>query len=484
MKGPTSPFPQRPASESAQDDTLRDNRGHRPGSPRAAHSYLFLALEADRPLAGAARYALDGIEEVVIARGPERSATRGQGEGGSRLELRLPGRSLSSVHARLRRTPAGWVLEDAGSTNGSFVNGARIERALLGPGRVAEVGHCFLLVSEFTGEAGASPSDLDSRQIASLPAGFPTLVPPIAEELGELERIARSRISVVLCGETGTGKELLARAVHTLSRCRGAFVAVNCGALTASLAESQLFGHMRGAFTGAVTDGLGYLRAAEGGTLLLDEVEDLQPTAQVALLRALQEREVVPVGSARPQKIDLRFIATTPRPLRELVASGDFRADLFSRLSGFTHLTSPLRSRIEDLGLLVAALLTRMGVTPGDNPTLSPEVGLRLLRHGWPLNVRELEQSLMRGWALARGGVIDVDQLRLAEPPSEGPAATVVPPGPVLSPEDQQLRGRIIEALTAAGGNVAEVARHMGKARMQLHRWMKRFAIDPGSYRR
>jgi DNA-binding NtrC family response regulator len=161
------------------------------------------------------------------------------------------------------------------------------------------------------------------------------------------------------------------------------------------------------------------------------------------------------------------------------VAAGQFRSDLHARLSGFVHATPPLRNRLEDLGLVVAALLARMGVGEADQPALSPELGLRLLRHSWPHNVRELEQALARGWALARGGLIDVAHLRLGEPAPRPPAAPAV----TLSAEERELRARIIDELGGTGGNVAEVARRLGKARRQLHRWMKRFAIDPRRYR-
>jgi hypothetical protein len=474
----TSPLPPPPGvpGQPVPDETLKDDRGLRRGGAVAAQPFLFVALEADRPLAGAARYELTGIDEVVIARGPDRAATRSRADGVHRLMLRLPGRSLSSVHARLRRTPEGWQLEDARSTNGTFLDGERTVRASLRPDAIVEVGHSFLLLRELTLPVDRPAGDLDSRTLAALPPGLGTLVPSIEQGLAELARIARSDVTVVLQGETGTGKELLARAIHTLSGRGGPFVGVNCGALTESLAESQLFGHVRGAFTGALAEAPGFVRAADGGTLLLDEAGDLSRTAQVALLRALQEQEVVPVGSARPHKVDVRFVAATPRPLAELVRADRFRADLFSRLSGFVHLIPPLRNRLEDLGLLVAALLDKMGVTEADHPALTPELGLHLLRHGWPLNVRELEQALRRGWALAPQRVIDVGHLRLGGEPQ--------PPPPALSPEDQALRAQLVESLTETGGNVAEVARRLGKARMQLHRWMKRLAIDPTSFRR
>ena len=181
--------------------------------------------------------------------------------------------------------------------------------------------------------------------------------------------MARSTIGVLLVGETGTGKEVLARAIHDASGRVGPFVPVNCNTLTEGLAESQLFGHARGAFSGAVTDATGFVRAADKGTLLLDEVADSGATAQGALLRVLQEREVVPLGRAHAQKVDVRFIGTSPRPL----ATGDsFRSDLFARLSGFVYEMTPLRDRREDFGLLVAGLLHRAGARESDRPDIAP----------------------------------------------------------------------------------------------------------------
>jgi hypothetical protein len=469
------------AGEPRADQTLSDRRGAGTATVLAMRPYLFVVLEADRPLAGGARFALDGIDEVVIGRGPERVALREWAPGVRRLTLRLPGRFLSHQHARLRRDPqAGWLVEDLSSTNGTHLNGRPVSAGALGPGDVVEVGHTFLVVRPIPQPPDEASSDLDGRALASRPPGFATLVPPLADRLTELERIGRSEISVVLWGETGTGKEVLARGLHAISGRRGPLVAVNCGALTHTLAESQLFGHRRGAFSGAVADAPGLVRAADRGTLLLDEVGDLRPGTQAALLRVLQEREVTPVGAVQSHRVDVRFIATCPVPLETLVEEGRFRRDLLARLSGFVHPTTPLRSRREDLGLLLSALLGKLGISSADDPTLSPEAGLHLLRHPFALNVRELEQSLLRGWTLARGGVIALEPL-VAGPRSAVPEAA--PPVPVLCPRDIELRRRLVEVLTASKGNVAQAARQLGKARMQLHRWMKRLRIDPDTFR-
>ncbi|HET6280339.1 MAG TPA: sigma 54-interacting transcriptional regulator [Polyangia bacterium] len=474
-----------PSAAVVNTETLKDSHDRGRVPTLSMQWYVFVALEADRPLEGGARYALGGVDEVVIGRGAERTASRVATDGVRRLMLRLPGKSLSNIHARIIHSINGWTLEDAGSTNGCFVNGQRVQRALLAADDVIEVGHSFLMVGGFPLPLERSPTDRFARELGPSPRGFATLVPPLADQMDELEKISRTGVTVLVCGETGTGKELLARGIHELSQRKGPFLAVNCGALTDTLAESQLFGHVRGAFTGAVSDALGFVRAADGGTLLLDEVGDLGRPAQAALLRVLQEHEVVPVGSARTNKVDVRFIASSPHSLDVQVAEGDFRSDLLARLSGYTYLTTPLRQRRQDIALLIAAIFAKMGVAPHAEPRFTPEAALRLMLHPWPLNVRELEQALGRSWALSSGGVIEAAHLSLPGSGSTKPdSAPITPERMTLSPEEYDLRKRIVDELSSARGNVAEVARKLGKARMQLHRWMKRLAIDPESYRR
>jgi DNA-binding NtrC family response regulator len=442
---------------------------------------LVVALEADRPLAGGARYALaPTVRQIVVVRGPERELFGEPGADG-RAVLRLPGRSVSALHARLSLTDEGWVAEDAGSTNGTFVNGVRCRRTPVGPSDVVEIGHSFLLLRSWPHAGPAGAGELDSRQ-ARWPPGVGTLVPGLADQLERLMRIARATIPLMLLGETGTGKELLSRAIHAASGRTGPFVAVNCGALTDTLAQSQLFGHVRGAFSGAVADTPGFIRAAEGGTLLLDEVADLDLGTQAALLRVLQENEVVPVGSVRTHRVNVRFIATSPVPLKEAAQRGRFRSDLLARLEGYAHQTAPLRERREDLGVIAAALLRKMGISDRDAPTFSPELALAMFRYRWPRNVRELEQVLGRAWALASGGSMTADALP-AELDEARPSSAETP-APTLSPQDEELQEQLVRELQAAHGNVSEVARSVGKARAQVHRWMKRFRLRPESFRR
>ena len=447
--------------------------------------YLFVVLDGTQPLAGGARYALDGIDEIHIGRGDRRAASIERTSGGGRMTLQLPSRLLSRLHARLRRGPTGWTLEDAGSRNGSYVNGARVSSAPVGPADLVEVGHVFLTLRAFDQPADQPATDVDTLDLAREPVGFRTLSPTIAADLEDLRRAARAEISILLVGESGTGKEVVARAIHDHSGRHGLFVAVNCNTLKEGLADSLLFGHVRGAFSGAVADSVGFVRAADRGTLLLDEVADLPAAAQGALLRVVQEREVVPVGRAAVHKVDVRFLATSPRPLDPVTAGAVFRSDLFARLTGFVHVMTPLRDRREDFGLLVSALLAKAGVGEGDRPRIAPDLGLGLLAHRWPLNVRELEQLLHRTWLLAEDGLMSGEpRLVGAAAPTETPVSSTPPPERVLSPAEQEDQRRLIEALEAARGNVTEAARALGKGRVQMHRYMRRYGIDARRFRR
>src|SRR5258706_2439249 len=312
-----------------ESETLKDEIASRRSGLLPVFPYLFVVLECDRPTAGGARYALGEVDEVIVGRGAARKGTLQKVEGVRRLTLTIPSRSMSGTHARFARTSEGWVLEDARSTNGSSVNGERVSRAVLREGDVIELGHTiFSLRTGLPTPSGTLPK-LDSADAQVSDAAFATLVPALAREFETLARVASSNLCVLLLGETGTGKEVVARALHRLSGRSGAFVAANCGALPPNLVESSLFGHVRGAFSGAVRDEPGFFRAADGGTLLLDEIGDLPLAAQPALLRVLQENEVLPVGTTRPARVNVRVIAATHRPLDTLTQDGRFRVGLF-----------------------------------------------------------------------------------------------------------------------------------------------------------
>jgi len=451
---------------------------------------LALALEADRPLAGSARHSLARIDLVTIGRADSRTVARGPEGDAQRLALGIPDRWASSAHARLTRVLGRWVIEDVGSKNGTLVNGEPVQRAELADGDVIEVGHTFFVLRLAMAGARAAAEALDSAALGAAPLGLRTLSGALAEDFARLGAIARSEVSVYVRGETGTGKELAARAVHALSGRRGGFVAVNCGALPANLAASELFGHRRGAFSGASDDRLGLVRSADGGTLFLDEIGDLPLEAQPALLRVLQEREVVPVGAERPYPVDLRVVSASHRDLGALVGARAFRADLHARLSGFTLTLPPLRERREEIGLLVADVLRTALGRGAERVRFTADAARLLLAHDWPLNVRELEKCLGAAVVLAGDGPVKVEHLpesvrgaaERARPTAADEPAAPRAPRP-LTEAEQQHREELVALLREHGGNVSAVARATGKARMQIQRWLKRYGLDPESFR-
>jgi MoxR-like ATPase len=455
------------ASETASD-TLE--RAHATACDAFA-PHLFVALQCDRIETGGSRHSLVDIDRVLLARQPTRSVERALRDSVATLTLGVADSHMSSQHARLVREGARFFLDDARSRNGTRINGALVRgRIPLVDGDVFEAGRTvFVFRAAFPTPADAPP-DFDPCAEPALreQAILSTLHGSLARSVVGLRRIANSAVPVLLLGETGTGKEVVARAIHRVSGRAGAFVAVNCGALPPTILEAQLFGHVRGAFSGAVTDALGFLRSADRGTLFLDEIGDLPPAGQVALLRSLQEGEVVPVGGVRPIKTDLRVVAATHRPLEESVGRGEFRSDLFARIAGYTFRVPPLRERREDIGLLVAALTQRAPIR------LSPRAGQALLRFDWPLNVRELRHALDVASTLAEGGTIDLEHL----PPAV--AQAIAKPAAGTDP----IQDALVAALSRHRGNVSEVARELGKARAQVHRWLRRFGLDAGSFRR
>jgi transcriptional regulator with PAS, ATPase and Fis domain len=389
-----------------------------------------------------------------------------------KTRLQLADRWMSTEHAQVRPMFGRWLLEDGGSKNGTFVNGQAVKRAELRDGDILELGRNLFVFREHS--TSALWSELEPQ----------TLHANYAERLTALRGIAVSAVTVVLHGETGTGKEVVARAIHRGSARKGEFVAVNCGALPATLAESELFGYRKGAFSGAIEDRPGLVRASSGGTLFLDEIGDLPYALQTTLLRVLQEREIVPLGAARPVSVNLRVIAASHRNLERLVAAGSFRADLLARLSGFVLSLPPLRERREDLGLLVASILRRHAGRAAERLTIAPGVTRALALHRWPHNVRELEKALEAAIALSAGSRIEVEHLPQAvrDAPVDAPPL-IDSASPVLGPRDIARKTQLLGLLLDNGGNVTAVARSLGKARAQVQRWLKRYGINSGSFR-
>lgn len=400
---------------------------------------------------------------MVIGRGQDRVAQLREIDAEETLRVDVPDHHMSGSHARLDRAARQWVISDLDSKNGCIVNGERVSRQTLTDGDVVELGHTFFMFRNAA--AAEEDDDLVAR------AGH-THVPALLEIYDQLDRVATTTTTIILQGESGTGKEVLARRIHDQSGRAGKFVAVNCGALPDGLVESELFGHEQGAFSGATAARLGHVRASNGGTLMLDEIGDLPAASQAALLRVLEQKEVVPVGDSDPLSVDLRVIAATHRDLDSLVADGDFRADLLARLADFRVQLPPLRERAEDIGILLESFIPEAG-------TLTRDAARALLSHDWPMNVRELKKCMQTSFALAGGEPVAIEHLpqTVREAPAE--RARTSP----ATEDDATLRARIVELLGQYNGNVSAVARALDKARPQVHRLLKRFAIDPNKYR-
>jgi DNA-binding NtrC family response regulator len=428
--------------------------------------------------APAVRISLRGIAEVLVGRGPERAIRVLERDGRRMIAIALDDGWMSAQHFRLVGViDGGWNLADAGSKNGTAVNGVRRPGGALADGDVIDAGRTVFV---FRAAAPVSPHHAELREVAAEASRAATISGRNRAVLDQLGQVAKYNVPILLTGESGVGKEVAARLVHEQSGRTGPFVAVNCGGLSPTVIERELFGHCRGAFSGATSDHDGWIRAADGGTLFLDEVGDLPATGQTALLRALQEREVVPLGGVTPVAVDFRVVAATNADLRARIEAGVFRRDLYARLGGRELALLPLRERKEDLGLLVAALLGDRG------PRRIAHAGARaLFLHDWPYNVRELGQVLAACAAVTDGDEIPADILieQLALRSGREPAgASAVRAGGRARPGDAR-KLELLGLLERFDGNLAAVARVMATSRSQVRRLARRFGIDPARFR-
>ena len=470
-------------------ETLDAQRKPRREADREA-PHLFRVLECDRPTAAPSRHSLNDLDEVHIGRAAERATERKRTGELRALQVGVQDPWMSKVHATLQRSSDHWILRDHGSKNGMLVNGERATRWVLSDRDLIELGHTlFIFRQRLTVAPG--PGDVEAAVEGGMEAGFFSLLPSLQASFRSLEQIAASPTSVIVYGETGTGKELIARALHAGSKRRGRFVAMNCGAVPDTLIETELFGYRKGAFSGAAQDRPGLVRSAHQGTLFLDEIADMPMSAQVALLRVLQEREVVPVGDTRPVPIDLRVVAASQSRLDTLVETGRFRADFYSRIAGFSFSLPRLADRREDIGVLVSVLLRRLRPQRAAKVSFACEAARALFRYPWPLNVRELEKCLETALVLAGDDPVELTHLPedvRSGVPRRGmmPGSTTAPAPPAspLGPEDEKRKELVITLLREHSGNITAVARVMGKARVQIQRWIKRYQLDPKSFRR
>jgi DNA-binding NtrC family response regulator len=373
--------------------------------------------------------------------------------------LRLEGSGVSRQHAELYRQGPLYCVRDLGSTNGTWLNGQRVEHAPVAPGHVLRIGDwvgLFRLVS-----AVERPPEF--KQLApGLYGGA-----EVASALEPIRRAGGTDLPVLLVGATGTGKERFARAVHHFSGRRGPFVAVNCAALPEQLAEAELFGYRRGAFTGAERSSIGHFRASEGGTLFLDEVAELPLSLQPKLLRVLEDHHVQGLGESTSSVVDVRIVAAVQKPASELVATGRLREDLAARLSGLPVALPPLSQRRADIvGLFRQFLREHSGGRP-------PQVEARLVEalclHDWPQNVRALELAT-RALLAVHGHEPVLKRQHL--PPEFSEHAEPSSPRSVPIPRDR--RDHDLAALRSVlrenGGNVAAAATSLGISRQRVYR--------------
>jgi DNA-binding NtrC family response regulator len=322
-----------------------------------------------------------------------------------------------------------------------------------------------------------APERDEPRAEAVSAAGLIGRTAPMLDVYKQIALAADAAAPVLIIGESGTGKELVAKAIHAHGRRSSkAFVAVNCGAITETLLESELFGHTKGSFTGAVSDAKGLLEQAHGGTIFLDEIGETSPALQVKLLRAIEESEVRPVGAARPVKIDVRVVAATNVELERAVGEAKFRQDLYYRLSVIVIRVPPLRDRRADIPLLIDTFLQRACARAGRERVLAPAALQALVNHGWPGNVRELENTIERLVLFSPGTTIDVADLPAGLGGHAAPLEERLFDG--LPSLDEVERRYLLLVLESVKGNRTRAAEVLGIDRRTLYRMAERFGLD------
>jgi len=387
----------------------------------------------------------------------------------------LPSASVSRRHAEIRWAAGGTpLLLDLNSTNGVFVNGRAVKDASLGARDVVRLGDWVGIV------VSVADSGFEPWSFRELTAGY-WAGPILQAALAPAKLVAASDLPMIIQGETGAGKEGAARAIHAWSGRAGAFVALNCAALPEALAEAELFGYRKGAFTGAERASAGYLRAAEGGTLFLDEIAELSLPIQAKLLRAVEQGELCPLGESTPVGIDVRLLAATQSPLGLAVAQKRFRGDLLARLSGLTVTIPPLRHRSEEIPSLFRKAVEQCGgraAAPRFDSTLIE----RLCTHDWPFNIRELTLLARKLLALHPDAAV-LDQTVLTDGPSAelGIAESRRTTREMPAPDS----GTFLAALRAQNGNVKATAEILGISRGRAYRLMDKIdSLDLVALRR
>jgi transcriptional regulator with PAS, ATPase and Fis domain len=390
----------------------------------------------------------------------------------SRCDIVIEDDSVSRTHAEIRNG----TVRDLGSRNGTRIAGKRLEAGdavALEVGSVVEIGSALIVVQR------TRPTRA-KRAVTSPEAERVVLDPTMARAYALAEIIGPSSLNVIVLGETGTGKEVYAEALHAASkRARARLVRINCAMLHGPLLESELFGHEKGAFTGAQATKPGMLEVADGGTVFLDEIGELALETQAKLLRALETGEVTRLGSLASKKIDVRYIAATHRDLVAASKEGTFRSDLYFRLNGFSVTLPPLRRRRTEIVPIALSILERAAAREGvATPSLAPESAHLLEAHAWPGNVRELRNVAERALVLLRGGTVVLPEHLLLseaeqEPEVEAPVGNRSTVAEILRDKD-----RIADALSRCGGNQTLAAKMLGVSRRALINRIVEFGLE------
>ncbi|UCF30446.1 MAG: sigma 54-dependent Fis family transcriptional regulator [bacterium] len=395
-------------------------------------------------------------------------STRDIGIGrGRKNQIILPDETVSRSHAELIRQGSRYLLLDR-STNGTWIAGERVEKALLEKGGEFTIGPYLL---RLTGEEAEWDRETERKQVPSSGRTFRGIVgrsPAMEELFGKIRQFATTIKTVLIIGETGCGKELVAQAVHDLSpRASGPFVAINCGAISADLVESELFGHEKGAFTGASSPRKGAFEQADGGTLFLDEIGELSMDLQPKLLRVLEAGEIRRVGSQSTVGVDVRVVTATHRNLKLEADQGRFREDLLYRLHVLPLVVPSLRERPEDIPLLARHFL-------GGEVEIDKGAMRRLMRHPWPGNVRELKNVLERAAILREGARIGPGDLIFLDEGGDGGE----PDFPTPHTLEELERMYYVRALEKSDGNIRAAARSLGIAKSTFYDRLRRYGLS------
>jgi DNA-binding NtrC family response regulator len=447
--------------------------GSRTASPRTAPARI-LVVDDDRRSASALAQWLCSLGHHASAAGSAAEAVQALGRGPCDLcfvDALLPDHGAQRIAAAVRAAQAVAAivaLVPSGSDATAMLSPLRPDAVVPQPAADAD------LLAALDAAVAAIAARADRRGDCPVLGSHPT----IRRVLDVVDRIATTPATVLVTGESGTGKSLLARLIHERSGRTGRFVEVACGSLSESLLESELFGHVAGAFTGATADRSGRFLQADGGTLFLDEIATASPALQVKLLRVLQEMQFEPVGGTQTHTVDCRVVLATNDDLERLVAAGAFRSDLFWRINVVTVEMPPLRDRVADIPALAAHFLARAAAKVGRTVEgFTAEAAEALERHGWPGNVRELEHAVDRGVFLGRGPLVELADLppAVAAAHARGATTDAAPLKRALAAPERQL---IIDALEKSGWRRDAAAKALGINRTTLYKKLKRLGMD------